>query len=531
MKNTPKSSVRPSLLGAGLLLLASSVAQAADPAVICESSKLGTSAKYAQCRLKAEAKAVKAGASVDYSKCTLDKFGSAETKAGMGACPTEADQTTVKDYLDDCTSTAALWLGGGGGLPDTCDSDLLACEGDLATCQSTPTARTLKTGQVGCWNGGTPTACGSTYQDGELQVGVGRNFTDNGNGTLTDNATGLMWEKLSDDGTIHDKDNTYTWANAIAVKIATLNANNFGGHNDWRLPNRFELETTLDLHEAAPMVHAAFKGGCTPSCDNISCSCTGSDRYYSSTTVETQDSDAWIVVMSNGDLDAGLKTNARHVRAVRGTTDEESCSVLELAKAEADLATCTSDCEAAVRPPLRTGQTTSYGAGSDGDLEKGAVRSFTDNGDGTITDNVTGLMWEKKSDDGSIHDRDNTYSWGMTSPPYTMNGTMVTTFLADLNSGGGFAGHTDWRIPNLHELESLRNFATSNPAVYPAFNDSCTGGCTVTTCSCTRSGGHWSSTTFEASPGNAWFVDFNFGYTYLDFKTFGYYVRAVRAGS
>ncbi|MCZ2110602.1 MAG: DUF1566 domain-containing protein, partial [Dehalococcoidia bacterium] len=105
--------------------------------------------------------------------------------------------------------------------------------------------------------------------------------------------------------------------------------------------------------------------------------------------------------------------------------------------------------------PLKTGQTTSYGPGSDGDLQKGTARYFTDNGDGTITDNMTGLMWEKKSDDGSIHDKDNKYTWGMTSSPYTMNGTMVTEFLAALNTGSGFAGHTDWRIPNRFELESL----------------------------------------------------------------------------
>jgi hypothetical protein len=66
---------------------------------------------------------------------------------------------------------------------------------------------------------------------------------------------------------------------------------------------------------------------------------------------------------------------------------------------------------------LKTGQTTAYGTGSDGDLQKGTARSYTDNGDGTITDNVTGLMWEKKSDDGGIHDKDNMYTWGMTSSP------------------------------------------------------------------------------------------------------------------
>lgn len=56
--------------------------------------------------------------------------------------------------------------------------------------------------------------------------------------------------------------------------------------------------------------------------------------------------------------------------------------------------------------------------------------SFTDNGDGTITDNRTGLMWEKLSDDGSIHDKDTTYTWHNA-------GTKITA----LNGGGGFAGY------------------------------------------------------------------------------------------
>src|SRR2546430_848035 len=56
-----------------------------------------------------------------------------------------------------------------------------------------------------------------------------------------------------------------------------------------------------------------------------------------------------------------------------------------------------------------TGQTTSsprppYHAGDDGDIQAGATLSYTDNGDGTITDNNTCLMWGKKSEDGSIHE-------------------------------------------------------------------------------------------------------------------------------
>jgi len=186
-------------------------------------------------------------------------------------------------------------------------------------------------------------------------------------------------------------------------------------------------------------------------------------------------------------------------------------------------------CEASGGGVLVTGQTTAYGAGSDGDVQAGAARSFTDNEDGTITDNATGLMWEKKSDDGSIHDKDDTYTWSTGDD--NMNGTMVSTFLAALNSGGGFAGYTDWRIPNVHELESLRNLEVSSPATYSEFNNGCTGGCTVTTCSCTRSLGYWSASTYRDFPSYAWFVHFYDGDTDYDPKTTGRPVRAVRGGS
>ena len=214
--------------------------------------------------------------------------------------------------------------------------------------------------------------------------------------------------------------------------------------------------------------------------------------------------------------------------------DLATCTT-DLTTTTADLTTCEGDlaaCEAL--PParlLKTGQTTSYGTGTDGDLQPGVAHGYVDNGDGTVTDTKTGLMWEKKSDDGSIHDKDNTYSWGMFSPPYTMNGTAVTTFLATLNAGGGFAGHTDWRLPNLTELESIRNLQTFAPATFPAFNTACAPACTVLTCSCTVSSLYWSSSSSAGGPQNAWVVRFSDGFVSGGGKTGGSYVRAVRAGS
>jgi hypothetical protein len=186
---------------------------------------------------------------------------------------------------------------------------------------------------------------------------------------------------------------------------------------------------------------------------------------------------------------------------------------------------------------LKTGESTPFGPGSDGDLQYGAARSYTDNGDGTITDNSTGLMWEKKTQDGSIHSAWATYSWSGPSLGTTniMDGSITSTFLATLNGGSGFAGHTDWRIPNRVELESLLNLQNYYPAVDSVFDTNCEADCTVMTCSCTQSVAYWSSTTtapvFNPTSPGAWTVDFSQGFTAYSAKPTNQAVRAVRGGS
>lgn len=180
-----------------------------------------------------------------------------------------------------------------------------------------------------------------------------------------------------------------------------------------------------------------------------------------------------------------------------------------------------------------TGQTTPHGAGSDGFVQAGTAMSFTDNGDGTITDNVTGLMWEKKSNDGSDRDKDYVYQWGFaTTPPYLMDGFGL--FLGSLNGGSGFAGYTDWRIPNVKELQSIVNYEipTGAPLVPSVFNNNCVPGCTVFSCSCTPTDFYWSSSSVERVEGasNAWGVDFFIGTVDRDLKTQNNHVRAVRGG-
>lgn len=157
--------------------------------------------------------------------------------------------------------------------------------------------------------------------------------------------------------------------------------------------------------------------------------------------------------------------------------------------------------------------------------------TYTDNGDGTITDTKTGLMWEKKSDDGTVHDWNNTYTWS-TGAPWNNTGTVFTTFLSTINAGGGFAGHTDWRLPNVAELQSIQKQKAFDPATYPAFNTLCAPGCTVLKCSCTVSSLYWSSSSVPNIPQFAWVVKFlTSNVTHGGDKTKAFYVRAVRAGS
>ena len=96
-------------------------------------------------------------------------------------------------------------------------------------------------------------ACAGTGQDGDLR-GSTPLYVDNGDGTVTDENTGLTWEKLA--ATARSTTSAITTAaSAIGVKVATLNTPPcFAGHCDWRLPNFRELESIVDLEHYDPAV-------------------------------------------------------------------------------------------------------------------------------------------------------------------------------------------------------------------------------------------------------------------------------------
>ena len=157
----------------------------------------------------------------------------------------------------------------------------------------------------------------------------------------------------------------------------------------------------------------------------------------------------------------------------------------------------------------------------DGTVQAGATLSYVDNGDGTITDLNTGLMWEKKNSLDStanfsnLHDADNTYRWSGDGSQET-----IWDWLGDINAEGGtgFAGHSDWRIPNVKELQSIIDYEVFNPSIAPIFGD--TG----------VDSPYWSSSTVANDTDLAWVVLFSDSDVNHDDKTSDYFVRAVRGG-
>jgi len=179
----------------------------------------------------------------------------------------------------------------------------------LPLCAPSPTTSGLPdTGQVLCYDdAGKEITCNSAScpgQDGASATGCpseGR-FTDNGDGTVTDNCTGLMWQKdsadVNADGQLTDQDHV-RWCQALAY-CENLS---FAGHDDWRLPNVRELESIVDYGGRIMAIDPVFGALSMP--------------YWSSTSSAALPDDAWAVFFVVGSVNGYGKEGDHHVRAVR----------------------------------------------------------------------------------------------------------------------------------------------------------------------------------------------------------------------
>ena len=355
----------------------------------------------------------------------------------------------------------------------------------LACLSSTALAATVDLRQTG------QTTSYAAGDDGDVLAGAGwpsPRFSDNGNGTVTDNLTGLIWLKdanCAEPVAEVVKGSGVTWANALVWSNNLANGNcglqDGSTAGQWRLPTVNELQSMINVREPKSAQWLSAQGFA-----NL----PASALYWSSTTSARDIGNAWILNMYGGSSDdAHSKTEKRYVWPVRagqsGVADPSYPANL-----------------------WNTGQTTTYSSGDDGSLRPGVAwpsPRFTDNGNGTVTDNLTGLTWLKDANCIGAQTWNGALKW--------------SNNLADGNCGladGPAAG--EWRLPNREELHSLTDFSRSKPAL-PV-------GHPFTSVQSV----YWSSTTYATSHIDAWGVDMADGSVGTTDKTVAYYVWPVSGG-
>lgn len=264
--------------------------------------------------------------------------------------------------------------------------------------------------------------------DASLRKGVGwpqPRYDDNQDGTVTDRLTGLVWLKDASCFT------PTVWASALAdvnqLATGACGLSDGSKAGQWRLPNLVELESVVDDSASNPAVTAGSPF------TNVS-----SGVYWSSTPYyggELGSTNAWAIRFGDGrymndDVSNVMATSNNNVWAVKGSGG----GAVQL---------------------QATGAYVPYQSGDDGTVESGvplpAPRMF-DNGDGTVTDTLTGLIWLKQAD--------------------CINAAWAEAMAAVSALASGQCGLTDgsaagnWRMPNRNEMQSLADRMQNNEADY-----------------------------------------------------------------
>jgi hypothetical protein len=329
--------------------------------------------------------------------------------------------------------------------------------------------------------------------DGSLKEGVAwpsTRYVNNHDGTITDSLTGLVW--LQNAGCFSSTVFATALADVNQLASGACGLTDGSKAGDWRMPNLNELESVVDVSASNPALTAG-----NPFINVSNAIYWSSTSYYGG---ETGSPNAWAIRMSDGryinDSVSNAKTTASNgvwaVKSGGGGTVKLSS----------------------------TGQYIIYASGDDGSIQAGVPPTYQrwiDNGNGTITDTVTGLIWLKKAD--------------------CIN-TDWADALAQVNSlVSGQCGLTDgstagsWRMPNRNEMQSLSDRMQNNHADF--FNDTLVNlnGSTYELPIFTNfvvSEYYWTSTTDAANVSEAWTVySCDFG-VYDTLKSDVGYTLAVR---
>jgi len=228
-----------------------------------------------------------------------------------------------------------------------------------------------------------------------------KTYSDNGDGTVTDSTTGLVWMRCSigqdwDGMTCTGTAQTFTFDEANALVGTGMVT--FAGKSDWRLPNIRELQTIVDRSIVNPAI------------DKATFPNTIASFFWSSSANSSSSEQAWYVYFYHGHADYDFKSGSYQVRLVRAGQSD----LVNVSRPSSD---------------------------------------YVDNADGTVTHTPTGLMWQKCAigqtwSVDACSGEASTYAWEAAR--------LLTSNLA---------GQTDWRLPTEDELLSLADYTKSNPAI------------------------------------------------------------------
>jgi len=306
----------------------------------------------------------------------------------------------------------------------------------------------VDTNQAYCYNNSSSITCpneGEAFYGQDAQyTGNNASYTNNGDGTVTDNVTGLMWQQNPGEKMTYDQ------------AVAGASAFSMAGYDDWRLPTIKELYSLIQ-HSGTDYHPCVDNGSCTltPFIDTDYFDFSYGDTNSGERIIDSQwaTSTKYVSTTMNGD-DTMFGVNFADGRVKGYGTD-----------------------------PM-PGQSTDkkffviYVRGN----ESYGINDFVDNGDGTIADQATGLTWMQSDSNSGL------------------NWEESLSYCSTLN----YAGNTDWRLPDAKELHSIVDYGRSpdssnSAAIDPIFNVS-----TFTN----EAGeldypSYWSSTTHKQASGNS----------------------------
>ncbi len=161
------------------------------------------------------------------------------------------------------------------------------------------------TGQTKCYTTNYPyteISCSGTGQDGAYTMNP-LSYSDNGNGTVSDNNTGLMWQK-------GENSSTMLWSSSVSYCDGLA----LGGFSDWRLPSEKELGSLIDysISNPGPMIRTAYFPNAKKS------------YYWSATSFAGDANKAWNILFSDGTENYYIKDSYYNLRCVRGAASDTS---------------------------------------------------------------------------------------------------------------------------------------------------------------------------------------------------------------